>query len=571
MVIGILSGFDYSDQAKKDIIGHLSIDEEVTFEFESNLIGLVKKLKDKTYSYIILPSRLTFTNDISPICLDLILRSYGEGINEIFSNVDKGYVFNPTELKNDDTVIFGNKYFLKSSDFENIPENKRNYLEYKVFKLNTYKTPWYSKVLNFIFANMYGRTIINILSGLISAMVIVYLILNAAGIFGEFELAGQIASAVLLAIQFVVHVFQFEKIAEKRIIKGYWLYYSFEDTYELGNYVPKGFTTRLLEIKNRGDELSMQCGFAGSDTLFWESSEINFDYNPSSKIARGFYAYNANIVNAKGKRPEGTCMFKGRLDRNENIKYMDGWFSGRGTMINGRVKYIRVSKEDYEILCRSFPDRSTTFENSAVVVGIFGNAGSNTDYAFNKEYAQLDIFTSNRVIKKFYDSFESLYCDLLAGRVNKIVVPVSNKGNPIPCKVFKEQSNVQDIFLKQFKLVDNSEKEVLIDYVLCSLTKDYVINKNTRFLSNKIALDQCSEFTTGYSRFDEYSSTSEAARSMSLGETSKNDVVICNAMAANIYGLYCLKENDKNINPVNKGVINTTVFVMLEKGPDTKK
>lgn len=565
MKIGYLSGYNYSAKAKKDIEDFLSINEKTQYVEETNLIDLVKKLKSKEFAYIVLLSRLTYTNDISPVCLDLILRCYGEGINEIFSNVDKGSVFNPVDYKNSETVTFGNKHYISSTDFDDISENKRNHLEYKVFKLNSYKTPWYSKVLNFLLANQYGRAIFDVISILISAAVIVYLILNAVGVFGEFELGGQIASAVLLAVQAAVKVFQFEKIAEKKIIKGYWLYYSFEDTYELGNYVPKGFTTRLLEIKNRGDELSMQCGFAGSDTLFWESCEINYDYNPSSRIARGFYAYNANIVNAKGKRPEGTCMFKGKLEKNENIKYMDGWFSGRGTMINGRVKYVRVTKEDYETLCTSYPDRSTTFDGSAIVVGIFGNAGSNTDFAFDKEYASLEIFQKNRVIKKYYDSFETLYCDLLAGRVNRIVVPILNKEEDIPCKVFNEHSTVKEIFLRDFKLIPDSNKKVLINYVLCSSVKDYKINEKTRFLSNKMGIAQCCDFTKSKEVLDSYSSTSEAARSMSLGETSKDDVVICNEMAANIYNLYCLKDGDTRINPVNKGVENITEFVMLEK------
>ena len=39
------------------------------------------------------------------------------------------------------------------------------------------------------------------------------------------------------------------------MITGKWIYYSFEDQYEKGNYVPKGFTTRLFEITNIGGKL----------------------------------------------------------------------------------------------------------------------------------------------------------------------------------------------------------------------------------------------------------------------------------------------------------------------------
>lgn len=567
MKIGTLNGYQFSVSAINDIKTYLKIRgriEVVTFD---SLLELVSSLKQNKIGYILLPSRLSYTNDVSPVCLDLILRSYGEGINEIFSNLDKSKVYKATNFKTnqDSAVCFGNKYFVPSSNVEKIPEQKRNYLEYKVFKKSDVKASKFSKLCISLFGNRKANFVFNLLSAFISLGAIAYLVFSIINFKSLTEYFLQILAVVILIIQAFIKVFDIEKKVEKSLVKGYWIYYSFEDTYELGNYVPKGFTTRLLKIDEENGQLSMKCGFAGSDTLFWEASNFNYDYNPVTKIAQGFYSYSANILNAKGKRPEGTCMFKGKVENSNPINYMDGWFSGRGTMINGRVKYIRITKEDYELLSKSFPDRSTTFEKSVVVVGIFGDAGSNTDYSFDQYYSHsINLFKKNRVIKKYYSSFEDMYCELENGKLNYVIVPLKNKNVSIKAQIIGKLQSLESVFKRDFQLVDGTTKEVEIDYVLCSNNRKYDISKKTIFNTNIEARKQCSDFIGGNKCNTNYSSTSEAARCMSLGELDGENVVICNERAANIYALNILHENGKIIKPVNKGEPNITKFAMFK-------
>ncbi len=114
-----------------------------------------------------------------------------------------------------------------------------------------------------------------------------------------------------------------------------------------GHFVPKGFHTRLVEISNRGGNLSFKCKFAGEDQIFFATDTLTFDYELSSQIGRGFYYYTSNILNNDVRRAEGTCRFEGETVKSNQIMTMNGWFFSRGTALKGRVRYFRISKKDY--------------------------------------------------------------------------------------------------------------------------------------------------------------------------------------------------------------------------------
>ena len=532
--------------------------KEVKFYSYNDLSFMLDDLRKDKIDYFIMPARIIQTNEVFDACMELVLRLNLEQIIEIYTFNSKINYENTNEITNnsyikDDSILkFGNCSYAKS--------DKTVDVEFKMFKHNSYKTSILTKLFIFFFANKYSiafNYFFNILSVLLLLLTFISVTIPELQQYLPIQVA-LIADAIpviTIAAQVLFKIFDIDEKAKRKMITGKWIYYSFEDKYESGNYVPRGFTTRLFEITNIGGNLTLSCKFSGSDTLFFSSENNNFQYNYSTRIADGIYSYVSNMINSKGNRADGVCKYQGRAEKNDVIKYMDGWFTGRGTGIRGRVKYYRISDKDFSILEKAYTKTTAlTFKNTTVIVGVYGEMKSNTDMAFDNEFSKLDIFTGSEIIKKYYSSLSDLKRDFLSHALDFALIPTKNRAKTIE----NNQILVNEPLAKVI-----GEKDIEIKYALGSRVQDYVINENTIFLSHPQALIQCQEYINKHNaKTKDCSSTSDAAKKLMLNYCDDNTVCISNNEAIEFYNLYKVKDNGVIINPYEGAQINKTTFTL---------
>lgn len=548
-------------KAQKDNILDISffkeLNEEKEFIIYNDLHHMYSDLKKGIINYFILPSRNTSTNEVFDGCIELVLRLNLEKIIEIYTFVTQ-INFDATPLDPEKTLIedlnvlkFGNRYYS--------PSDNLNEFEFKIFKNNTYKTSFWTKFFIFLFANKYS-TIVSMLFNVVSVLLLI-----VAFVFAltpelnnilpiEVTILADALPLLTIAAQVLLKIFDVDDKAKRKMITGKWIYYSFEDQYEKGNYVPKGFTTRLFEITNIGDNLTFSCKFSGSDTLFFSTQNNDFDYNYSTRFAQGIYSYTSNIINSKGKRADGVCKYEGRANKNDVITFMDGWFTGRGTGIRGRVKYFRISDEDFDILEKAYTkSTSLTFKNTTINVGIFGDPKSNTDNCFDEYFSNIDLLKDAEIIKKYYSNLSDFERDFNNHAIDFALIPTINRNKEITNNlIFENNKNASKI----------GTKDVEISYQLGTKNKDYKLNENTVFYSHIQALTQCDEFIKSVSNKTMLAtSTSAAAKHIMLNYCDKDVVCISNEESIKHYNLYQIR-NDKGeiISPYINKEKNITTF-----------
>lgn len=540
-------------------------DDYVVYSFNNVQESITSLERDKV-DYIVFPSRLTFDNVMNNAIIDVINRMNVSTINEVFCFVDENYKYIEQKKENfRQPVFFGNKVYKREcvTKFDN--NSQTNYLEYKIFKKNAARRNWFQALLLSLFTTRFGRAIyfISSITSVVLLAITVFL-----SIFKQWhektdliKIFSESIPLFVIFCQILFKSFNAKEKAQRKLITGYWLYYSFEDQYISGSFVPKGFTTRLLEITNKQNNLTFTCRFSGNDTNFFSSSNNEFSFSMETNVGEGSYHYVTNIINNKGRRAEGVCMYRGIKGKRQEITNMDGWFSGRGTGVNGRVKYLRISKEDYEILKKAYPDRSSSFRGLALKIGIFGDEKSNTDVAFENAKEKDEILEQTTIQKVFYDDFYSMVNDLENRRIDGAIVPVSNKG--IYINVPNKDEKIKDIFLRNQKVYKYKEFDYIVEYVLASLDPHYHLNENTTIVSNIETLKQCADFAASYKQ-KVYSSTSTSAKSVAINFDGDDYVAICNKEAALFYGLSILRDEFGTvINPYINDQENRSKFYMF--------
>ena len=567
IIFGVLDLFSPNQKYLKEFLSTCGITENISVVTSSSAQELINKLKRNEVDYILVPSRLSYDNVVSNITIDIINRMNIDGICETFCFVDKDYYYvEQNKEKFSEPVFFGNKIYKQEEMTSDVNLNKLNFLEYKIYKKNNYKRNWFSAFITSFFTTLLGQGVFLGLSLISACLLGIFMVLPLINKNvepnGKLKLIGELLPLLVIVLQIFFKLFNVKKKAQRSLITGYWLYYSFEDQYVSGSFVPKGFTTRLLEITNKENNLVFNCKFSGNDTNFFSSSNNEFEFSIHSNVGEGSYHYVTNIINNKGKRAEGVCMYRGIKGKRQTINFMDGWFSGRGTGVNGRVKYLRISKKDYEILTKAYPDRSISFCDSVLKFGIYGDEKSNTDVAFIKEKENDEKLQSRTIQKVFYNDYQSMLDDLNNRRIDGVVVPISNRGNEII---------VPGINQSVFKFFDNNKKTYHyrsysndIKYVLASLSYDYKLDKSiTVFVSNSEAFRQCSEYIKDYKQ-KVYPSTSAAAKAVATTFEGRDAVVICNKEAASYYCLnVLLNEKGECIDPYTSETNNVSSFAIF--------
>ena len=547
--------------AHSDMFNALPTYSYIKFE---DLYSCLDSLHKGTIDYVIIPSRLTYDNVVSSLVMDVIDRMKISGLNEYFCFVDENVKY--VEVDNNDSSnysFFGRKFYEARAVDPNDDKEVLNYLEYKVFKKNTFKVNRAKYFFQSIFTSYLGIIIYDlatIISVLVLATVLVLSIINYGKTMPDvMKIVGESIPFVVILFQIFVKLFNVKEKAQRGMITGYWLYYSFEDQYISGNYVPKGFTTRLLQITNDGNDLTFSCKFSGNDTNFFSSSNNEFVFSPATKVGEGSYHYVTNMINNKGKRAEGVCLYRGIKEKHSVIEAMDGWFSGRGTGVNGRVKYLRISKEDYNFLMKAYPDRSKSFRGLTLKFGVFGDEKSNTDVSFNKIVKEEEIFEKSSIQKVFYNDFHTILSDLENRRIDGAIVPISNRNNNI--KVFKSDLNVEKLFSNKSTVTKFKTYSYNIEYVIAAQKPDCRITDDTTFISNEEAFKQCSEFVSKYNK-KAFPSTSYAAKVLRTNLENKNTVVICNEDAALFYNLVIMDDEKGNHIDPRDSKENYTTFAL---------
>lgn len=548
-IYGFFEGFRPTEDYLNSFCSVIGDKEKKLIEFKS-LSDAILALKNKEINYLIVPSRATYTNETNIILMDIIDRMNYAKICEIYTFVDKGFHLKEKATKSyKDVYYFGTSIYKKVKNRSSLKENELNYIEFKIFETNKlfdldHKKEIRRSLLNKLYTTKGGK----ISSYLIVLLPLIQLIAVIA--FLKIYWLDTLSLALtLLTTLFKVaeQMLDFKDKYSKEMIKGYWLYYSFERDFSSGNFVPRGFTTRMLEINNK-PELLFNCWIEGNDSLFFTASENHFKFDATNSLGTGSYHYVSNFVNSNGLRADGICSFSGHALKNQLIITMDGWFSGRGTGIRGFVKYIRISKEQFDFIKEHpTPDRSQSF-CAYMKIGVYGEPKSNTDVALDNypDFSEIIFSKHFKLSKVYYRDLSSMLNDLNTRRIDACIIPVNNSnakvqiGNGSPDSLFnialKRKQNIT--LWKEFYSP--------IKHSVCSTNRNFILNNQTRFVSNRNVLNQCSNYIGDRNTNDQYVSSSEAAKDLALGLLEKNDVVICNKEAASYYNLFILKDNIAN-------------------------
>lgn len=562
-------GNERKEDLQKRLMAHpLFIDKEIEVIKYKEMLTMKHDLDKKQIQYMVLPSR-TKRNEISKGLLNIINEIKTMQITEI--GMLNGVV------SYDSISHFGsNEYIGSKEDHECYTskdgavifnKNKKSsgcaeeFLEYRIFKSNTYKPSLKQRINIFLIVNKKLRMMLSIISVLATATLFGLLIFNSGG--GS-EIIEAVVAGVTIILQIVLAMTKSEESAKRKLITGYWLYYSFEEVKEGDSFVPRGFKTRLMEISNIDNELCIKCHFEGEDAVFFSTRNVAFDYDYSTHIGGGFYQYTSNVRNNQGNRAEGTCRFEGECYNNMPILSMDGWFSGRGTKLTGTVKFVRISKDDFENL-----KKSTVYYDSEIIadnkidIGVYGLQCSNTEEALNDKLEELikkENLDSDNIIRHYYSSVSEMKSALARRYLDYIIVPMSNRGKLI--------SN-HDIFSEdEFEKIMTIDKE--IKYCLGTRSKRFKLNNETSFYGHVESLRQCSSFIGEREKY-QMSSSSYAASQMAGGALEPNSVCLCNIESIRHYGLYEVKdENGCVIDPYIDDIKNITSFAIYKYKRDAQ-
>jgi len=526
---------------------HLFTESEIELLKYDNNVQLKRMLKYGKITHAVVPSR-DLDNNLSPVIVDML--------NSLDSN-------NIIEIG----TFFADSHDILEIDSNSVPATSLGTVEYKIFKKSEYRTSIGTYMSIQFFANSVFQKV------LLAITVILALFTIAVSVLDLFQIqlfpgaiperVSALITAGLLIMQAIFAAFKLETKARKKLITGYWVYYSFEEDAATKNYVPKGgLRTRLLTISDEDGELNFRCRFSGEDGIFFATSKVTFDYNYRSRIGSGFYDYTTNTLNNNKKRAEGLCYFRGEWNRGKPFTSMDGWFSSRGTSINGMVKYIRISKEEYDILMDSSSEYARQFEKERVIlVGVYGDPYSNTHLAaIDASTAILKEFPDqDTIIYYFMSSVRQMKEYLQSMKIDVAVVPLYNRGRVIEeHNVFVERNKKSE--WKPFK-IDKHE----IKYVLASTKKEFVITKDTIFIGHPQSINQCKAFLKGHTTELKISS-STAAKELFEAKTDDNRVAICNKSACDYYGLFPIRNDSGDIiNPYVGVQPNITTFYFYKK------
>lgn len=579
-------GYDSKEVIKSKLLNHdLFCHQDININDEQDLFSLINGLKSEKYDYIIIPAK-NEDNEINDIFLSLISRLEIERINEIGMIIGEMHYHyhslsssgNATANPIDSFKSGSNTstYNISSNDDENDLEKK---IEYRIFKLNKYKTPLITRFGVWLLKNNHFKMILGLSSGFVAVAMFVFLIFRMIPSIDEkleeiSIMVELIATAIIIVLQLILRFANTEENIKRQLITGYWVYYSIEETDANQNFVPKGFRTRLVHISDVDDRLTFKCKFAGDDQVFFATDTLTFDYDQSLQMGRGFYYYTSNIQNNKKRRAEGTCRFEGEVNGNNQIMMMNGWFFSRGTSLTGKVLYYRISEEDYNQLQKSltFYDLNNTRDNH-VIIGVYGCKESNTDLAAHSEdvITQIldDAITHNAAYKDivqkhsyneiiefcYFDTIKDMKHAILSRRIDYAIVPTANRG-----QVIEQHSSFFD-----HDLINIYQKEMEIKYVLGTLENNYNINEETVFYGHQQSYIQCRSFIKNHPYINT-SSSSEAALNMSKGYYGHNSVVLCNENALHYYHLKpVVDENNNYIKPYQESVKNITTFTVFKK------
>ncbi len=453
-------------------------------------------------------------------------------------------------MQDEEYVDLQAKNSFGQSEYQFSSDGKINeYLEYKIFQKSTYHPSFFDRAFIFLFAD---GLLSKILGSLLVIGAFAFIIL---GFVVEKDILDKITLWVSLStacFQFIIYILDLKEKARMRLIRGYWIYYSFEERKSASSFVPKGFKTRIMKIDQFDDEMNISCKVEGEDNIFFSTNNVNFEYSPRTRMGKGFYEYVTNVRNNMGKRAEGVCRYQGKREKNSPFTSMDGWFSSRGTEITGRVKYVRVTKEEYETLQKSNGYYANQFENDHLfLVGVYGDECSNTDLVA-KNYVQGHLDNMQKEVSYVYfETIQSMFDSFKNHKIDIAVVPERNRGKAIIG---------HQMFVEKFTSFKVDEIHFHVKYLLASAKENYRLNENTIFIGHQQSIEQCASFIQNRQTV-RMSSSSHAARELKFFAHPERYVAICNEDAQRYYHLYPVKDEEgKVIDPYIDSIENITIF-----------
>lgn len=479
-------------------------------------------------------------------------------------------------FKSNDTVIIPfniNKSFdaqivelkINKEDFS-ISDIYETEIEYRVFELNHYHANVFVKAslfLGFLLRYMVstvGSIIVSILLIVTAFLINGILLKNNEQLGNTITLA---TSMIAIILQMFAQSKVLENLLNRQVLKGKWIYYSVPIDESMNKAIPFGFITRLFEIDWKDNKIFFRGKIVNSSTYLFESNGCEVDIDNRLKNINGFYEFTYSDEAAINNHIEGLVRFYGR--RKSIIKpfnILTGWFTGRKTKVIGNLLYIRIAKEQYDLLsqCSTYLTdvEQSNIASRRLTIAVFGSPLSQTHLAAMKKFGIYDNFV-------FYTESTKLVQSLENGESQIGVLPILNND------IGEISENVALIQNEQLIEIGKFENDII--FCLAGV-KGAKINDIKRVTSNIQSLNQCLGFIqeNNLEIVDKYvlnkrfggstlHITDSASAAYYLSKQPDQSIgVICTKEAAKEYHLEVLVENVSK-----KGNVTTFGIYMKSK------
>lgn len=239
---------------------------------------------------------------------------------------------------------------------ENIEDDSSNLTEFRMFKLasidySNKEKPKFTDALLYGLSNQEGIGNVGKFSVIVAILISLWLV-EALGL-SSWSVATAAATIVSGLFLFLTSK-SLKNRLQYRTIKGYWKYYSLPENRSDNEVDQRYEIPRVVEINEVDDELHFIgriCDkeniklFEGTDVIVSpldkSRGRLMYSYSTPKESDRGYVLSGIASVNWINEHPAA------RINR------MSGWYYGRATKETGSVEYLRITKEEYDVHCKS--------------------------------------------------------------------------------------------------------------------------------------------------------------------------------------------------------------------------
>lgn len=261
----------------------------------------------------------------------------------------------------DDTAVLckqtaGESYglYLEHESMQDDPENRT---EFKMFQNPTYPTDNEHKSSLFDRLGLYAINDQGGLGYLTQGLMIAAIFLAFMGqdYFGwsQMESATTVAGS-LSAIFIFLTSSKLKNYFQYRSIQGYWKYFAVPEKQDSKGPDQKYETPRVVHIKELDGSIVLRGWLCDKENIPLFKSDSALLSALGQRIGSLVYWYSDPTQKSRGFGLNGIVTLNWELDDPASqINIMSGWYMGRSTEETGSIRYVRITKHEYDVLKKS--------------------------------------------------------------------------------------------------------------------------------------------------------------------------------------------------------------------------